>query len=123
MTDRRDPDAFERELTTDLDNRTPDRPRGMPLHKRILLGLAIGAGAGVIVNAVLGADDSRVEWLVAQVTEPIGALFLRLLLMIVVPLVFSSLVVGVAGLGTSAAWDESASRRSPTRSSSPRSRS
>ncbi|MGH7565972.1 MAG: dicarboxylate/amino acid:cation symporter [Gemmatimonadota bacterium] len=99
MTDRRDPDAFERELTTDLDDRTPDRPRGMPLHTRILLGLAIGAVAGVVINAVLGADDPRVEWIVTQVTEPVGALFLRLLLMIVVPLVFSSLVVGVAGLG------------------------
>ena len=120
MTDRHDPDAFEQELTTDLDNRTPDRPRGMPLHKRIIRGLAIGAAAGVIVNAVLGADDSRVEWLVAQVTEPIGALFLRLLLMIVVPLVFSSPRRRVAGLGTSAGGDEWASRRSPTRSSSPR---
>lgn len=99
MTDRRDPDAFEQELTTDLDDQTPDRPRGMPLHTRILLGLAFGAVAGVVVNALLGADDSRVEWLVTQVTEPVGALFLRLLLMIVVPLVFSSLIVGVAGLG------------------------
>ena len=34
-----------------------------------------------------------------QITEPIGQMFLRLLLMIVVPLVFSSLVVGVAGIG------------------------
>jgi DAACS family dicarboxylate/amino acid:cation (Na+ or H+) symporter len=32
-------------------------------------------------------------------THPVGQLFLRLLLMIVVPLVFSSLVVGVAGIG------------------------
>ncbi len=32
-------------------------------------------------------------------TKPIGTLFLNLLLMIVVPLVFSSLVVGVAGIG------------------------
>jgi DAACS family dicarboxylate/amino acid:cation (Na+ or H+) symporter len=32
-------------------------------------------------------------------TRPIGQLFLNLLLMIVVPLVFSSLVVGVAGIG------------------------
>src|SRR6185436_543846 len=35
----------------------------------------------------------------SNVTEPVGALFLRLLLMIVVPLVFSSLVAGVAGVG------------------------
>ncbi|MCV4626389.1 cation:dicarboxylase symporter family transporter, partial [Escherichia coli] len=33
------------------------------------------------------------------ITRPIGTLFLNLLLMIVVPLVFSSLVVGVAGIG------------------------
>ena len=46
-----------------------------------------------------GGDDPRVVWTVANITEPIGTLFLRLLLMIVVPLVFSSLVVGVAGIG------------------------
>ena len=34
-------DAFERELTTDLKDTTPDRPRGWPLHTRILLGLAL----------------------------------------------------------------------------------
>lgn len=99
MTDRRDRDAFERELTTDLDDTTPDQPRGVPLHTRILIGLVVGAVAGVVVNAVLGQGDPRVEWMVREVSEPIGALFLRLLLMIVVPLVFSSLVVGVAGLG------------------------
>jgi DAACS family dicarboxylate/amino acid:cation (Na+ or H+) symporter len=70
-----------------------------PLHTRILIGLAIGAGAGLVVNAGLGADNPTVAWLVRNVTEPVGQLFLRLLLMIVVPLVFSSLVVGVAGIG------------------------
>jgi DAACS family dicarboxylate/amino acid:cation (Na+ or H+) symporter len=38
-------------------------------------------------------------WVVDNITGPLGQLFLRLLLMIVVPLVFSSLVVGVAGIG------------------------
>ncbi len=37
--------------------------------------------------------------MIANITGPIGALFLRLLLMIVIPLVFSSLIVGVAGVG------------------------
>jgi DAACS family dicarboxylate/amino acid:cation (Na+ or H+) symporter len=68
-------------------------------HTRILLGLIIGAATGVAVNALFGGDNPRVEWIVAQFTEPIGELFLRLLLMTVVPLVFSSLVVGVAGVG------------------------
>jgi DAACS family dicarboxylate/amino acid:cation (Na+ or H+) symporter len=69
------------------------------LHTRILLGLSVGAVLGVGVNALFGGGDPRVEWVVAQFTEPVGDLFLRLLLMTVVPLVFSSLVVGVAGVG------------------------
>ena len=92
-------DAFEREVTTDLDEETPDRPKGMALHTRILIGLAVGVVAGVAVNALVGGEHPRVAWIVTNITEPIGQLFLRLLLMIVVPLVFSSLVVGVAGIG------------------------
>jgi dicarboxylate/amino acid:cation (Na+ or H+) symporter, DAACS family len=94
-----DPDAYEREETTDLKDETPDRPKGMPLHTRILIGLLVGVVAGVAVNAIAGGDNPRVAWVINNITDPVGALFLRLLLMIVVPLVFSSLVVGVAGIG------------------------
>ncbi|HKP35251.1 MAG TPA: dicarboxylate/amino acid:cation symporter [Pyrinomonadaceae bacterium] len=94
-----DADAFERELTTDLDEETPDKPKGMALHTRILIGLAVGVIAGVTVNWIWGDQHPRVVWVVDHFTNPIGQLFLRLLLMIVVPLVFSSLVVGVAGIG------------------------
>lgn len=92
-------DAFEREIATDLDAKTPDKPKGIPLHTKILIGLAVGVIAGVVVNRVLGGDHPSVVWVVDNITQPIGQLFLRLLLMIVVPLVFSSLVVGVAGIG------------------------
>jgi DAACS family dicarboxylate/amino acid:cation (Na+ or H+) symporter len=71
----------------------------MPLHTRIFVGLLVGAGAGLLVNAVAGVGQPGVAWVVRNVTEPVGQLFLRLLLMVVVPLVFSSLVVGVAGIG------------------------
>jgi len=69
------------------------------LHSRILLGLIVGAAAGVAVNTIWGGANPRVEWIVFQITEPVGELFLRLLLMTVVPLVFSSLVVGISGVG------------------------
>lgn len=92
-------DAFEREVTTDLDEETPDKPKGLALHTRILIGLAVGVIAGVSVNFAFGGDHPRVAWVIDNITQPIGQLFLRLLLMIVVPLVFSSLVVGVAGIG------------------------
>lgn len=72
---------------------------GKPLHSRIFLGLVAGVAGGLGVNVVLGGANPSVVWLVTHVTEPIGALFLRLMLMIVVPLVFSALVVGVAGVG------------------------
>ncbi len=90
---------FEREIDTDLDDVTPDRPRGMPLHTRIILGLVIGAVAGLSASALFGADDPPLMWVIDNITSPVGALFLRLLIMTVVPLVFSALVVGVAGVG------------------------
>jgi DAACS family dicarboxylate/amino acid:cation (Na+ or H+) symporter len=92
-------DAFEREVGTDLDEETPDKPKGIPLHTKILIGLALGVIAGISVNKILGGDHPTVVWIVDNITQPVGQLFLRLLLMIVVPLVFSSLVVGVAGIG------------------------
>lgn len=94
-----DPSGFEREVTTDLDDTTADAPKGMPLHKRIFLGLAVGAASGLTANALLGTDHPQLQWVVTNITQPIGALFLRLLVMMVVPLVFSALVVGVAGVG------------------------
>jgi dicarboxylate/amino acid:cation (Na+ or H+) symporter, DAACS family len=87
------------ELTTAPGGQATEHPKGMPLHTRILIGLGVGLVAGVAANWALGGDHPRVTWVVGNITGPIGTLFLRLLLMIVIPLVFSSLVVGVAGVG------------------------
>jgi Na+/H+-dicarboxylate symporter len=92
-------DAYSQELGTDLDDDTPDKPKGIPLHTKILIGLAVGVIGGLIVNWTLGGEDPRVSMIVENFTRPVGQLFLNLLLMIVVPLVFASLVVGVAGIG------------------------
>ncbi|MBC8109358.1 MAG: dicarboxylate/amino acid:cation symporter [Anaerolineae bacterium] len=103
MSKATDPNAYEREETTDLNDTTPDKPRGLALHTKIFIGLLVGAGAGIAVNQIVGDDNpvaqQRVVWTVQNITQPIGQLFLSLLLMIVVPLVFSSLIVGVAGIG------------------------
>lgn len=71
----------------------------MPLHARILLGLVAGALAGGLANAGGGENAPWLKSVVDQFTEPVGQLFLRLLLLLVVPLVFSSLTLGVAGIG------------------------
>jgi len=71
----------------------------MPLHRRIFIGLVVGIAAGIAANAALGGSHPVVAWTIRIVTDPVGSLFLRLLLLFVVPLVFSSLIVGVAGVG------------------------
>jgi DAACS family dicarboxylate/amino acid:cation (Na+ or H+) symporter len=69
----------------------------MSLHRRILIGLVSGAVFGLIANALAG----REHWLrlvVDYATEPIGRIFIRLLVVMVLPIVFSALVVGVCDL-------------------------
>jgi dicarboxylate/amino acid:cation (Na+ or H+) symporter, DAACS family len=75
-----------------------DRKR-VPLHTKILIGLVAGAAAGGTLNTLLGSANPNLIFVAEQITNPIGQLFLRLLLLLVIPLVFSSLVSGVAGLG------------------------
>jgi DAACS family dicarboxylate/amino acid:cation (Na+ or H+) symporter len=73
--------------------------RKLPLHAKILYGLLVGVVAGLAINLTVGGSHPSVGWIVRNITEPVGQLFLRLLLMVVIPLVFSSLIVGVAGIG------------------------
>jgi DAACS family dicarboxylate/amino acid:cation (Na+ or H+) symporter len=71
----------------------------IPLHTKILFGLVAGTVLGGVANSILGQDYQPLKVLVDHFTDPIGQLFLRLLLLLVVPLVFSSLLLGIAGLG------------------------
>lgn len=70
----------------------------MALHTRILIALALGAVLGALAYEVPSLQ-APARWFAAQLAAPVGQLFLNLLLMLVVPLVFASLVVGVAGIG------------------------
>ena len=72
--------------------------RRLPLHTRMILGVLTGAATGVVAHVVLGPADS-LAWFLHNVTQPAGQVFLRLLFMLVVPLLFSALVLGVSGLG------------------------
>jgi DAACS family dicarboxylate/amino acid:cation (Na+ or H+) symporter len=72
---------------------------GMKLHTKILLGLLVGATLGVVANVWLGGQHPGVEAANRYVAGPIGQIFLRMLFMIVIPLVFASITLGVAGLG------------------------
>ena len=72
---------------------------GMKLHTKILLGLFVGALLGVAGNLTLGGDHPLVSGINYYLANPVGQVFLRMLFMIVIPLVFASIALGVAGLG------------------------
>jgi DAACS family dicarboxylate/amino acid:cation (Na+ or H+) symporter len=76
-------------------------PPKIPLHTKILLALIFGAICGVTVNVLTGGEETTwLTRLIKYVFEPIGQIFLRMLFMTVIPLVFSSLALGVAQLGS-----------------------
>lgn len=78
--------------------------RGLALHWRILIGMAIGASAGLAANLLIprgpdGAPHPHLEFVARNIAEPLGQIFLRLIFMVVVPLVFTALSLGVAEIG------------------------
>jgi dicarboxylate/amino acid:cation (Na+ or H+) symporter, DAACS family len=69
----------------------------MAQHTKILLGLVLGALLGSVLHNLV--QDAWLVQLNTQLFQPIGQIFLRLIFMVVVPLVFSALVLGVYELG------------------------
>ncbi len=72
--------------------------RNISLQMKMLIGFVIGLAAGLIVNRYYH-DAAWVEAVTTYVTGPIGQIFLRLLFMLVIPLLFSALVIGIAEMG------------------------
>jgi DAACS family dicarboxylate/amino acid:cation (Na+ or H+) symporter len=66
-------------------------------HGRILLGLLAGASLGALAHA--WTPGAALDAVVHNVSQPVGQIFLRLLFMLVIPLVFAGLALGVSGLG------------------------
>lgn len=93
----------------------PEPARRWPLHTKILIGLILGAAAGIAANRYYAVEvpptatherdqnrngvDDRLDAWTANLAEPVGRIFLRLVFMVVVPLVFSALSLGVLGIG------------------------
>jgi Na+/H+-dicarboxylate symporter len=67
----------------------------MALHNKIAIGLLAGVGIGVVTN-LFGVEPLRQ---IITFIEPVGPAWIRLIMMIVVPLVMASLIVGTASLG------------------------
>ncbi len=82
--------------------------RTIPLHVKILIGLLIGGTLGLSANAFSlylqskGSPEAQ-QYLAAittaaSIANVVGKIFLRLVFMVVIPLVFSALALGVSGM-------------------------
>ena len=71
--------------------------KGIALHWKILIGIGLGVVAGILLCKITPYENwsPYIKWA--------GDMFLRALRMIVIPLVFTSIAMGVAGMGTTAA--------------------
>ncbi len=68
----------------------------------IIIGLTIGLVLGLVANFIgVAGRDVPATWVttVVAVAQPVGKIFLRLMMMIVVPMVFSALALAVVEIG------------------------
>ncbi|MFT4248415.1 MAG: dicarboxylate/amino acid:cation symporter [Pseudomonas sp.] len=78
----------------------PPTPRKkLPLHWKMGIGFGVGLLLGLASYYLAGADAGWVRALTTWVTTPLSKLFLNLIFMLIVPLLFSALVMGVAEMG------------------------
>lgn len=70
----------------------------MNLYNKIFIGLIVGAVGGVICNFWF-PDAPLLAISQKYLSDPLGKIFLNLLIMMVIPLVFASLSLGVAQIG------------------------
>lgn len=71
----------------------------LALHWKMLIGFLAGLTLGLVAHTTSGAEAHWVQILTEYVTQPAGTLFLRLIFMLVIPLLFSALIIGVAEMG------------------------
>jgi DAACS family dicarboxylate/amino acid:cation (Na+ or H+) symporter len=69
----------------------------MTSHRSMLVGLLVGTALGLTANA-LAPKAALVKHFTEYVAAPAGQIFLRLLFMLVIPLLFSAIVLGISEL-------------------------
>jgi len=68
----------------------------LKLHWQILIAMVLGAAAGAIFQGIYGSEPSGTLF---TLFSSLGTMFIRLLRMIIVPLIFTSIVSGVSNIG------------------------
>lgn len=67
------------------------------LWLKVLIGLVLGAGIGVLLNPSLGLLSGHLSLRLADWLDLPGQIFMRLVQMVMVPLIFTSIITGIVG--------------------------
>jgi DAACS family dicarboxylate/amino acid:cation (Na+ or H+) symporter len=72
-----------------------------PLHTKILLSLVAGGVLGIAAQFLFpgGSKNTYLSWFTENIANNVGSIFLTMIFMIVVPLLFSALTLGIAEIG------------------------
>jgi dicarboxylate/amino acid:cation (Na+ or H+) symporter, DAACS family len=72
-----------------------------PLAQQIMTGLILGALGGLVAKWAISTPEAlaSLDWWLANWIQPLGRLFIRIIFMIVIPLIFAAIVLGVAEMG------------------------
>lgn len=85
-----------------------DQPRGLQLYTQILIGMLVGSALALIAKQWMVGPDAALAVFAdraallnfgARWIEPIGSLFIRAIILTVVPMVFTSIATGMHSLG------------------------
>lgn len=73
----------------------------MKVGNRLTLYIIIGLIAGIVIGSIFSpmSDQAWVQWIDQYIFNVVGQLFLSMIFMMVVPVVFISIVLGVVGVG------------------------
>lgn len=73
----------------------------MKVGNRLTVYIIIGLIAGIVIGSIFSpmADQAWVQWIDQYIFNVVGQLFLSMIFMMVVPVVFISIVLGVVGVG------------------------
>jgi dicarboxylate/amino acid:cation (Na+ or H+) symporter, DAACS family len=72
-----------------------------PLAQQIMTGLFLGALGGLVAKWAITTPEAlaSLDWWLTNWIQPLGRLFIRIIFMIVIPLIFAAIVLGVAEMG------------------------
>lgn len=86
----------------------------MKLSSKILIGMTAGIAVGAVLNMLSAAEGSFVAnlsaWVVTNIFDVVGSIFVASLKLLVVPLVFVSLVCGSSAMGLNARMGQMAGK-------------